>query len=223
MVQFEYNREDVKTAKDLIIPFAWPDRRPILLDRFFYVPGHYDYTPEMIPFFEKQQPIILEYCSGNGQWIGARAKQNPHLNWLAVEKRFERARMIWMKSHRENLPNLVVACSEGAVFTRYYAPKVAEVFINFPDPWPKLRHAKHRLVRAAFLQELLDIVEIGGKATCVTDDAGYAGEMRKEFEKCPHWKFLFTANEWPDYGRSFFNDLWRRRGRTIYYLSYERL
>lgn len=213
----------VKTAKDLIIPFAWPDRRPILMDRFFYVPANYPYTAETIPFFEKEQPVIIEFCSGNGQWIGARAKQYPHLNWLAVEKKFVRSRIVWLKSHRENLPNLVVACSEGAIFNRFYAPKATEIFINFPDPWPKLRHAKHRIVRAEFLQELANTVEIGGKATCVTDDPGYAKEMVLEFGKCPNWKFLFNVNEWPEYGRSFFNDLWTRRGRNIHYISYERI
>lgn len=213
----------MKTAKDLIIPFAWPDRRPILLDRFFYVPGNYAYVSEPVPFFEKEQPITIEYCSGNGQWIGERAKQNPHLNWLAVEKRFERARQVWLKSYRENLPNLAVACAEGIIFSRYYAPKAGEVFINFPDPWPKLRHAKHRLVRLEFLQELLNVVEIGGKVTCVTDDPVYAQQMAKEFGLCPHWKGLFHTNEWPDYGRSFFNDLWKKRGRTIHYLSYEKI
>ncbi len=212
----------MKTAKDLIIPFSWAERRPIFLDRFFYLPGHYPYAKEAIPFFEKEQPLIIEYCSGNGQWIGERAKQNPHLNWLAVEKKFERARKVWLKSFREHLPNLVVACAEGLTFTRYYAPKALEVYINFPDPWPKLRHAKHRLVQAEFLQEVLQVVEAGGKITCVTDDADYAAYMVQEFSLCPNWKLLFNANEWPNYGRSFFNDLWKQQGRIIHYICYEK-
>lgn len=165
---------------------------------------------------------MIEYCSGNGQWIGERAKQNRQYNWIAVEKKFERARQIWLKIHRENLSNLTVVCGEGMIFTRYYAPLATEIYVNFPDPWPKLRHSKHRLVRAKFLQELLRIIQPGGKTTCVTDDANYAKEMAKEFAKCPDWRFLFNVNEWPDYGRSFFNDLWMNRGRKMHYLSYER-
>lgn len=213
----------MKTAKDLIIPFTWEERRPILLERFFYLPADYDYKAEKIPFFEKEQPVVIEYCSGNGQWIGERALQNPHLNWLAVEKKFERARKVWLKSFRENIPNLVVACAEGSVFTRYYAPKAVEVYINFPDPWPKLRHAKHRIIRKEFLEEVLNIVEWGGKITCVTDDAPYAMQMVQEFEKCPGWKFRFNTNEWPGYGNSFFKDLWKEKGRTIHYISYEKI
>ncbi len=166
---------------------------------------------------------MIEYCSGNGQWIGERAKQYPQFNWLAVEKRFERARLVWLKSYRENLPNLVTACAEGSIFTRYYAPKAKEIFINFPDPWPKLRHAKHRIIRAEFLTQLLNVVEVGGRATCVTDDLPYALQMLKEFNLCPNWKLLFNRNDWPDYGGSFFNDLWKRRGRVIHYLSYEKI
>src|SRR5690348_8334371 len=133
----------MKTAKDLKIPFAWEERRPILLDRFFYIPAEYEYKAQNFPFFVQDQPVIIEYCSGNGQWIGARAKQNPETNWIAVEKKFDRARKIWLKIHRENIPNLTVVCGEAVIFTRFYAPPCSEIYVNFPDPWPKLRHAKH--------------------------------------------------------------------------------
>lgn len=212
----------MKTAKDLIIPFAWPDRHPILLDRFFYIPGHYSYTETSIPFFEESRPLVIEYCSGNGQWVGQRAEQNPQLHWIAVEKKFERARQIWLMLHRKKLTNLCVVCGEALAFTRYYAPKAAEFYINFPDPWPKLRHAKHRLVRAEFIRELTQIIQEGGRGTCVTDDLSYAGEIEREFAKCPEWKLLFHTQEWPDYGRSFFNDLWIGKGKVVHYLCYER-
>lgn len=212
----------MKIAKDLKIPFAWPDRHPIFLDRFLYLPGHYDHKEEVFGFFEKAQPTMIEYCSGNGQWVGERARQNPHLNWIAVEKKFERARKIWLKIHREGLSNLCVVCGEALIFTRYYAPPIEEVYVNFPDPWPKLRHAKHRLVRADFLNELEKAVVPRGKVTCVTDHEDYAAEMRREFLKCPGWQFLFHVNEWPEYGHSFFNHLWVKKGKTIHYLSYEK-
>jgi len=209
----------VKTAKDLKIPFSWSERRPILLDRFFYIPGHYNYFKEKIPFFEQDLPVIVEYCSGNGQWICERALQNRGTNWIAVEKKFERARKIWLNIHRQEIPNLVVVCGEGQIFTKYYAPKTEEVYINFPDPWPKLRHAKNRIVQEEFLNDLTAVVT--GKITCVTDDLPYANQMVEVFSKCPKWKKLFHTNEWPDYGRSFFNDLWVKKGRVIQYLSYE--
>lgn len=210
----------MKTAKDLKIPFTWEERRPILLDRFFYLPCHYEYSPQSLSFFEEKKPIIIEYCSGNGQWIGDRALQCPTYNWIAVEKNFHRARQIWLKMHREEIKNLVVVCGEAFCFTKFYAPEVLEIYVNFPDPWPKLRHAKHRLITGLFLEELAK--KVIGKATCVTDSAEYALEISQEFAKCPEWKLLFHKNEWSDYGGSFFKDLWHLKGRTIHYLSYER-
>lgn len=213
----------VKTAKDLKIPYSWEDRQPVLLEKFFYIPPEYSYSKKNFPLFSDDKPIIVEYCSGNGEWVGDRAKQNPQFNWLAVEKRFARARTIWLKVQRESIQNLTVVCGDAQVFTRYYAPaQICEAYINFPDPWPKRRHAKHRLVQAEFLSEVWGILQSKGHIVCATDHAMYATEMRQEFEACPGWNFRFHVNEWPDYGRSFFNDLWVQRGRVIHYLSFEK-
>ncbi len=212
----------MKSAKDLVIPFAWEERRPILLDRFFYIPACYDHQVEKVCFFKEDLPVVVEYCSGNGQWIVQRALQEKGVNWIAVEKKFERARKIWLRVQRENLSNVCVVCGEGLSFTRFYAPLMAEGFVNFPDPWPKRRHAGHRIVCAEFLEAVSGVMLAGGLLTCVTDDPVFAGQMRDEFTKCPVWRLQFHVNEWPDYGRSFFKDLWLEKGKTIHYLRYER-
>lgn len=232
--KFRYNG-GMKTANDLRIPFTWAERRPILLDRFFYMPGFFERYEEWNPFswsdpelFGNDQPVVIEFCSGNGQWIGDRAKQNPHLNWVAVEKRFERARKIWLKLHREEIPNLYVVCGEAVEFSRYYAPEASasEIYVNFPDPWPKRRHAKHRLVSSEFLEVLERITTPQGKATFVTDDWDYASQMIQQLEKFPAWQPLlpppFFTTQWPDYGNSFFADLWKEKGRTIHYIPYQK-
>lgn len=193
-----------------------------MLERFFYVPSLYEHVPCANTFFEKEQPIFIEYCSGNGQWIEERAKCFPQINWLAVEKRFDRARKIWLKSFKSALSNLFVACAEGLTFTRYYAPKAAQIFINFPDPWPKRRHAPNRLICPPFLEALANIVAPGGKTICTTDDPQYASQMVKEFERSPLWKVCQNTTAPSDYGRSFFYDLWLEKGKTIHYLEFER-
>lgn len=213
----------MKTAKDLIIPFSWSERRPVLLERFFYVPAKYMHAKKEFLFFDHPSPLHIEFCSGNGQWIAERAKKFPHINWLAVEKRFDRARKIWLKSFAQNLSNLSVICSEGLLFTRYYAPKAQEIFINFPDPWPKRRHAPHRIVREEFLKAIGEITDSGAKLTCVTDDPAYASGILKEFDKFPDWKCLFNKRDLPDYGDSFFKELWSRSKRDIHYISFEKL
>lgn len=223
----------MKTAKDLRIPFTWETRQPIVLDRFFYIPGFYNHHTEWGQiswenWFGNNQPVYLEYCSGNGQWIADRAKQNPHLNWVAVEKRFDRARKIWLKVHREEIPNLFVVCGEALTFTRYYPPdaSVAEIFVNFPDPWPKLRHAKHRLIQGEFLEAVARVVTPKGKGTFVTDDPPYASQMLEEIKKCQAWRFLLDAPHYTqdlhDYGNSYFAELWKTKGRSFHTIPFEK-
>jgi tRNA (guanine-N7-)-methyltransferase len=214
------SKSAMNAIKELKIPFTWEERRAILLDSFFYIPKAYQNKKESFQFFDLEKPIAIEYCSGNGQWIGEKAKQNPDINWIAVEKKFVRARKIWGKMQRENISNLCVVCGEALEFTRYYAPRITKAFINFPDPWPKFRHAKHRLVRAEFLNELSRIMGPYGTITCVTDDVPYFNQMLFEFSQCPEWTKIFEGTDWQDYGDSFFKELWLHKGRAIHYLSY---
>ena len=218
----------ISAVKNLRIPFEWPDRYPAFLEKFLYIPKCYDlHTPikAWSSLFEKEQPIVIEYCSGNGQWIGRKAKENPHLNWVAVEKMFERAKKCWQIGERENLTNLYVVCGDAMTFTKFYAPQesVDEIYVNFPDPWPKLRHAKHRLVAAPFLKELLRIVKKGGRATFVTDDEPYVLFMLNELKKCPEWAKIDEFLNPQNYGSSFFAELWKKKGKEIRHLLFERV
>jgi tRNA (guanine-N7-)-methyltransferase len=223
----------MKKASDLRIPFTWEERRPVLLDRAFYIPRLYDDHEKWGrldwsegELFGNDLPVVIEFCCGNGQWIGSKAKANPDLNWVGVDKLFERARKLWAKIHRENLPNLFAICTEASLFIRHYVkPKsVDAVHINFPDPWPKRRHEKKRLVNREFLQTLSNILKPGALLHLATDDLTYLEWALKELSFCPNWRSIYPAPNYAtnlaDFGRSFFGDLWQERGRTIYHIKY---
>lgn len=222
----------MKKASDLRIPFTWEERRPVLLDRAFYIPGHYgahekwgklDWSDEKV--FGNNLPVVIEFCCGNGQWIGERARAEPHLNWIGVDRLFERARKVWAKIHRENIPNLFAVCSEASLFIRHYVkPKsVDAIYVNFPDPWPKRRHEKNRLMKREFLEKLSSIVKPGATLHFVTDDFGYLEWMLLELSFCANWKPVYPSPHYTtnlaDFGRSFFGDLWLDQGRTIYHVK----
>lgn len=173
--------------------------------------------------FGNQKPVHIEYCSGNGAWIAARALANPHINWVAVEIKLGRTRKIWAKIKNLQLDNLVVINAEGEFATETYFPKnsVTAIYINFPDPWPKRYHAKNRIIKPSFLKAIAGILKVNGEITVVTDDAMFSEWTLKTFKKdsrficpiaVPHYK-----TEWPDYGNSYFDELWREKGRTIRY------
>ncbi len=178
--------------------------------------------------FGNDRPVAVEYCSGNGDWVIAKALANPMLNWVAVEKRFDRVRKIWSKMRNRGIDNLLIVCGEAQPFTRHYLfpQSVQEIYINFPDPWPKRGHAKHRLIQKEFVADMARVTCENGSACLVTDDADYSAQMLREMKSSPVWRPQFDAphytTEWSGYGDSFFDTLWRAKGCTIRYHLYAR-
>ncbi|MDP1836301.1 MAG: tRNA (guanosine(46)-N7)-methyltransferase TrmB [Chlamydiales bacterium] len=219
--------------KDLKSPFTWNTRHVTVCDRVWYVPEHCpDYEAFSFSgwhseqFFGNSNPVIVEYCCGNGHWIEDKAKLHPQRNWLGVEIKFERVRKVWSKIQNNSLPNLMVACGEALKTTQLYMPtaSVDEVYVNFPDPWPKTRHTKNRLLQGEFLQELRRILRLDGTITVATDDPGYSNFLIKQFLKAEGFESAYPEphyiNDWPGYGDSYFDALWRAQGKQIRYHRY---
>lgn len=220
---------------ELKSPFKWKDRKVLIHDRVWYVPDQYeDFASFSFPgwsdplIFDQAKPVCLEYCSGNGSWIAEKAQAYPEFNWVAIERKFERVRRIWSKVKNFNLSNLLTVCGEGHRMTRHYVPdaSVQAVYINFPDPWPKTRHRKNRIVQVPFVNEVFRILQPGGVLTMVTDDAPYSQWMINILRKSPGFESEFPEpyfiSEYPSYGTSFFEDLWRQKGKTIHYHAFRK-
>ncbi len=215
----------METVKDLKIPFEREDRCPILLEKCLYLPSHYQGDKHLghgiwKEAFVKEQPLAVEFCSGNGQWIANVAKSAPHLNWIAVEKDFYRARKVWLRLQRESISNLFVVCGEALSFSQLYLPDhcIEDAWVNFPDPWPKRIHAKHRLIQSPFADELRRVLKPSSTITLVTDDERYSGQMIDVFAS---WKSSFDpfrfVTELEGYGTSYFHSLWSEKKCTIHF------
>jgi tRNA (guanine-N7-)-methyltransferase len=162
--------------------------------------------------------LIVEYCAGNGCWAAYRAQREPSLQWVAVECKRGRVAKIWSKRRNLSLNNLLIIWGEADEVTRaHFADgSVAQVYIHFPDPWPKRRHAKHRLMQAGFIAQLQRILQPGGRITFVTDDLPYA-QQAAQLLQVPIEPF----DPAPDYGTSYFEGLWRSKGKPIYQVIHQ--
>lgn len=182
--------------------------------------------PAWEELFGRQAPIEIEYCSGNGAWIIEKAKCCPNINWVAVEKRFDRVQKIWSKMHNEQISNLLIVCGEALTFTKYYVPdkSFSHLYVNFPDPWPKGRHKKNRLLSEPFISEMARVSTADAKAVIVTDHEQYAESICNAFIEHPTWTPMFPSpffvTEWEGYGRSYFHDLWRQQQKTIHFMQF---
>jgi len=220
--------------KHLNPPFDWKES-PFytICDRIFYAFGEKGETfrfpdwssPEM---FGNELPRKIEFCSGNGHWIAEQAKSDESVNWIALEKRFVRVRKIWSKLKNFALKNLFVVCGEALDVTKQFFPdnSFQEVYVNFPDPWPKKRHAKYRLVQPEFVNEVHRILLSEGKLILATDDEPYCRQMIEVITAHPGFEPVFSSphyiTEWEGYGTSYFESLWREKGKGIYYLSFHK-
>lgn len=216
--------------KETEIPFEWDDRKIMIHDRVWYIPGILKSEQQFVfpgwsdrSLFGNNNPIAIEYCSGNGAWIASKAHSFPHINWVAVEMKYKRARKVWARVKNASLPNLVVVCAEAMRATREFFPpcSISTIHINFPDPWPKSKHAKKRLIRAEFLEQMDRILQKEGVISFVTDDPTYSDWTIETFSKDPRFAPVYPAPyytlEMADYGTSFFEEMWRQQGKTIRY------
>lgn len=220
--------------KDLKTTFTWETRAPLLKDKILYVPSYYSKHEEFVmpplkEVFGNDAPIYIEYCTGNGDWIVEKAKEDPSVNWIAVEQQFERVRKIFSKRENRGLKNLLIVCGEALTFTRYYLPtdSVKKIYINFPDPWPKHRHAKHRLIQGEFIEQLSRVVLEGGDSIFATDDTSYSQSIIRDLINSSLWNPIYSEPYFitniENYGYSFFESLWRKKGKDIYHMQFKNL
>lgn len=215
--------------KNLKYPFSWEQRKPIFYEGVLFVPKYYekhkDYCLQSVIKFKG--PFFIEYCSGNGDWIIEQAQMNKDYFWIAVEKQFDRVRKIWSKMHNHKVKNLLIVCADALTFTKEYLWKGAaqEIFVNFPDPWPKQRHAKNRLIQEPFINAITEIIRRGGKAVYTTDHYPYVCQMIEEMQRNCAWQSVFPkpffTQVWKGYGRSWFADLFEKKGKQIYFTHYQ--
>lgn len=173
-------------------------------------------------FFPKKQPLEVELGAGDGSFIAQYARMNPHHNFLAVERLLGRARKVEKKGLRLGLENLRVIRIEAGYFTQYLLPDrcVSKMHIYFPDPWPKPRHAKNRLIQPPFIITLKKILEPGGEVFLRTDSAAYHEQMIQVFSQFKEFDPIETPEELKEI-KTDFEQEFHAQGIQTLYLAYK--
>jgi tRNA (guanine-N7-)-methyltransferase len=148
----------------------------------------------MFPFI---QPLEVELGSGDGSFLAQYAGVHPERNFIGVERLLGRLRKLDRKAIRLGLENVRAVRIEAAYFVeRLLPPESAEALhIYFPDPWPKRRHRKHRLINERFPLLAHQALADGGVVYLRTDDADYFGQMREVFCASPCFAETPTPEE----------------------------
>lgn len=136
--------------------------------------------------FGRAAPCTLEIGFGNGEHLLARAQAASQRNFLGVEVHRAGVGHLMLAAAQAGINNLRVACHDAVeVLDRQIAPAALdEVFVLFPDPWPKLRHHKRRIIQDGFVALVADRLQRGGRFYLATDWQPYADHMLEVLERC---------------------------------------
>jgi tRNA (guanine-N7-)-methyltransferase len=151
---------------------------------------------DLARLFPKAQPLEVELGSGDGSFLAAYARQHPGHNFIGVERLLGRIRKMDRKGRRAGLTNLRGVRIESAYFLQYLLPahSALALHIYFPDPWPKRKHRRHRLINDRFPALARGALAPGGTVYLRTDDPDYFEQITAVFAANP----LFQAIETPE-------------------------
>ena len=133
--------------------------------------------------FPADQPLEVELGSGDGSFLIEHAQRHPDRNFIGVERLFGRLKKLAKKGLRLGLSNIRVMRIEASYLVQYLLPSgsVTALHIYFPDPWPKRKHHKNRLINAAFVDTVRPALAPDGVVYLRTDNEEYFTQMTEVF------------------------------------------
>ena len=188
--------------------------------------GKYQLDLEIL--FGNDQPVIMEIGFGNGDATWQMALAHPEENYLGVEVHRPGVGHLLLKLEENVIGNVRIACEDAVELIRQRIPRgsLAGVRIYFPDPWPKKRHHKRRIIQAPFIGLLAEKMQAGGILHMATDWEQYAEYMLEVMHNSRDFKNLA-----PD-GKSCLKPEWRpvtkyekrgeRLGHSVFDLVFRR-
>ena len=188
-----------------------------------------DSTPDWPQIFGRSASLVLEIGFGNGEQLLWSAGNEPERDFIGIEV------------HRPGVGRLMNALADNNVDNvRLYnhdavdvldrligAAALHEVRIYFPDPWPKKRQQKRRLIQSEFVALLAARVAAGGRLQLATDWAEYAEHMLGVLDTSAHWRNLAGTGKFlprpPTRIETHFERRGVRLGHGVWDLLYERI
>lgn len=147
-----------------------------LLPRYVY-PEDEPQAPAQV--FGRNAPCVLEIGFGNGENLAMQARDNPQQDFIGLEVHRPGVGSLLQMADQDDSQNLRVSSTDALIFLDHALPAacVDQVQVYFPDPWPKKRHHKRRIVRPQALQKIARVLKPGGVLLLATDWDNYAEQM----------------------------------------------
>lgn len=177
--------------------------------------------------FGRQAPVWLEIGFGNGEALRHMAALHPELDFVGIEVHRPGVGRLLNGLAEDGLTNVRVIRADAAEVLRDHvaAASLARMLVFFPDPWPKKRHHKRRLIQPGFVAELARVLAPEGRLHLATDWADYAEHMQAVLDAAP--TFDNTVAGWaerPSYRpQTRFELRGQNKGHEVHDLIYRRV
>ena len=156
----------------------------------YIVLNHKELKGNYKSLFNNDNPIHIEIGMGKGRFIVENAKRYPNINFIGIEKFDSVIVRAIEKIEEEDIPNLKLIRMDATEINEVFEKEIDTVYLNFSDPWPKVRHSHRRLSSRKFLERYDNIFYDRKRIVMKTDN-------RHLFE--------FSVKEFTDYGYTIDN------------------
>lgn len=144
-----------------------------------------DGSPDTAGLINLSRPIIVDLGCGAGNFLRDYALSAPEIDFFGFELRYKRLVKGALKFKKHHLANVRLIQARAENIALWFPPaSIREVYINFPDPWPKKRHLKHRLITTDFLVRLRGLLEEKGQFVFKTDHRDYFDLAKTLIDEC---------------------------------------
>ena len=166
--------------------------------------------------FGRKAPLHVDLGCGDGLFLCALAQRLPDENFLGIERLLGRIRSAARKA--ASLDNVRLLQMESFYAVRYLLPaeSVETFYLLFPDPWPKRRHHRRRIVTLDFLNSIHAALEHNGVIYIATDHLDYFRKIKKTAESIPGFAIDDADVDLP---QSKFGLAFRQKGAPIHWLA----
>ncbi len=173
-------------------PLSFPEET-----RHYTLESYFEPLPLAKFFPEPSRPLEVEIGCGSGSFLAQYAAIQRDHNFIGIERLLGRIRKLDKKARRADLTNLTIVRVEAAYAVEYLLPaaSVDAYHIYFPDPWPKKRHTKKRLITPDFLALVEKTLKPNGCLFLRTDNEPYYEQMGEAFAEHPQFEPIEAAPE----------------------------
>lgn len=188
-----------------------------------------DERPDWQAQFGNSNPLKMEIGFGMGNFLIEMAAKEPASNFIGIDFYHKGIRKIMTRIKNLQLKNIRIVYGDirNKIPILFEDGELDTVYINFPDPWPKKRHIKRRLIKPEFINQLAQKLGPEGRTCLATDSESYAHEMLDYFNSESLFQNLDDNHgflkERIDLPKSKYEKNFISAGEKIFYLEYLRL